>query len=255
MINAFIFDLDGTLVDTEPLKNRTYARVALELAPAGPGAEQVMAVAAEFIGVPAPETAMGLVRRLGLEEPARARMSELGVTTPWEVFLRLHAAAYRQLLDEPDVLQRAQFPQAVSLLQEVRQRGFKTGVATMSYRTEVQRIFDILRWADKFDAVVTADDVTRGKPDPEVYLRAAQLLATRPDQCLVIEDSPSGVVGALAAGMFCVAVPTDLTRAGVHQTRLDKRWIVDNPAQLRVVVESVFDIISNRQAWKVAPDN
>jgi beta-phosphoglucomutase len=240
MIQAFIFDLDGTLVDTEPLKNQAYVRVALELSPDGLRAEDVIAVATQLIGVPAPETAMEMVRHLGLEGLAGARMSELGATTPWQAFLRLDTAAYNQLLDEPGVLQRAQLPRAVSLLFEVCRNGFKTGLATMSYRREVQRILDALGWAGVFDAVVTADDVTRGKPDPEVYLRVAQILALRPDECVVIEDSPSGIEGALAAGMCCIAVATDLTRAAVHRTRLDEHWIVDDPARLREVVEQVL---------------
>jgi HAD superfamily hydrolase (TIGR01509 family) len=240
MIQAFIFDLDGTLVDTEPLKNLAYARVALELSPDGLRAEEVIAVATQLIGVPAPETAMEMVRRLGLEERARARMSELGATTPWQAFSRLHTLAYNQLLDEPGVLQRTQLPHAVSLLYQVRRTGFKTGLATMSYRREVQRVLNMLDWASVFDAVATADDVTRGKPDPEVYLRVAQTLALRPGECVVIEDSPSGIAGALAAGMCCIAVPTGLTRAAVHRTRLDERWIVDDPGRLRTVVERML---------------
>jgi HAD superfamily hydrolase (TIGR01509 family) len=236
MIQAFIFDLDGTLVDTEPLKNLAHARAALELSPDGLRAEDVIAVATESIGVPAPETAMRLVRRFGLEEPARARMSELGVTAPWQVYLRLQTAAYNQLLDEPGVLHRARLPHAVSLLDEVRRRGCKTGLATMSYRHEAQRVLDVLGWAHVFDSVVTADDVRRGKPHPEIYLRVAQALAVRPDECLVIEDSPSGVAGALAAGMACIAVPSDLTRAAVHRTPLDERWIVDDAGRLGEVV-------------------
>jgi beta-phosphoglucomutase len=240
MIKAFIFDLDGTLVDTEPLKNLAYARVALELSPEGLTAEQVTAVATELIGVPVPETAMEMVQRLGLEEPARARMSKLGATAPWQAFSLLHAVAYNQLLDGPGVLQRAQLPHVVSLLYEVRRTGFKIGLATMSYHCEVQRILDTLGWARAFDAVVTADDITRGKPDPEVYLRVAQILALQSDECVVIEDSPSGIAGALAAGMCCIAVPASLTRAAVHQTRLNERWIVDDPATLRIVVEQML---------------
>jgi beta-phosphoglucomutase len=240
MIQAFVFDLDGTLLDTEPLKNLAYARVALDLSPDGLRAEEVIAAATELIGVPAPETATQMVRRLGLEGPARARMSELGATAPWQAFSRLHNIAYNQLLDEPGVLQRAQVPHAVALLHQVRRQGFKTGLATMSYRPEVQRVLDMLGWTDAFDAVVAAGDVTRGKPDPEVYLRVAQILTLQPDQCLVIEDSPSGVAGALAAGMYCIAVPTDLTRAAVHQTRLDKRCIVDDPVRLQRVVAHVL---------------
>lgn len=211
MIQAFILDLDGTLIDTEPLKNLAYARTALELSPDGLRAEDAIAVAAQLIGVPAPETAMELVRRLGLEEPARARMSELGVTEPWEAFSQMQVAAYNRLLDQPGVLQRAQLPHAVSLLYAVRCQGYRTALATMSYRREVQRVLDALGWVDVFDLVVTADDVRRGKPDPEIYLHIANTLALLPDECLVIEDSPSGVAGALAAGMGCIAVPTELT--------------------------------------------
>ena len=240
MIKAFIFDLDGTLVDTEPLKNLAYARTALELSPAGLRAEDVIAVATQLIGVPMRETAMELVRRLGLEEPARARISELRVAAPWQAFARLQTAAYNQLLDEPGVLQRAQLPHAVSLLHEVRRQGYKTALATMSYRREVQRVLDALGWTDVFDAVVTADDVQRGKPDPEVYLCVAQTLAILPDECLVIEDSPSGIAGALAAGMCCIAVPTELTREAVHHTRLDERWIVDDARRLSAVVEKML---------------
>jgi len=241
MIKAFIFDLDGTLVDTEPLKNLAYARVVHELSPDGPPAEEVIAVATGLIGVPSPETAMEMVRRLGLEEPARARMGELGATAPWQALVQLHTAAYGRLLDEPGVLQRAQLPRSVSLLREVRQRGFKTGLATMSYRHEAQRILDALGWTDLFDVVATADDVRHGKPDPEIYLSIARTLAIPPAECLVIEDSPSGIGGALAAGMPCIGVPTDLTRTAVHETRLDQRWIVDDPGQLRAVVQQRVD--------------
>jgi beta-phosphoglucomutase-like phosphatase (HAD superfamily) len=57
---------------------------------------------------------------------------------------------------------------------------------------------------------------------------------------VVIVDSPSGIAAALAAGMCCIAVPTDLTRTAVHQTRLDERWIVDDPGRLRTVVERML---------------
>jgi len=239
-MKAFIFDLDGTLIDTEPLKNQAYVRVALELSRDGLQAAQVIAAATELIGVPAPETAMEMVQRLGLEQPARARMDELGASAPWEAFLRLDTAAYNQILDEPGVLQRAQFPHVVSLLYEVRRTGFKTGLATMSFRREAERVLDTLGWAGLFEAVVTGDEVQRGKPDPEVYLRVAEALALPPGQCVVIEDSPSGVAGALAAGMLCIAVPTDLTRAAVHQTWLDERWIVDDPGRLREAVAQLL---------------
>lgn len=241
MIQAFIFDLDGTLVDTEPLKNEAYVRAALELSADGLTPEQVLAVATEYIGVPEPETVMGIVQRLGLEEAARERMPEFGAHTPWQVYSELQFSAYRRLLDEPGLLLRSQLPHAVTLLRKVRRQGYPTGLATMSYRRDVQRILQELHWTCLFDVVVTADDVQRGKPDPEIYLRAARALAVQPAECLVIEDSPSGIAGALAAGMRCIAVPSTLTLRAVRSARLlDERWIVTDPSQLEAVVSQML---------------
>jgi beta-phosphoglucomutase-like phosphatase (HAD superfamily) len=85
--------------------------------------------------------------------------------------------------------------------------------------------------------VASQDDVEHGKPDPEIYQLVAHQLAMPAGQCLVIEDSPSGVKAALAAGMWCIVVTTPLTRSAIHSERLiEDRWIVDDPGTLMDVV-------------------
>nr|MBC7244439.1 HAD family phosphatase [Chloroflexota bacterium] len=248
MIKAFIFDLDGTLVQTEPMKNRAYIQAAHELSPNSLNEAELWQACTELIGVPAPETAMALVQRFGLEEAARARMAEFGVASPWQAYSRLQLRYYNRLLDDVAALRRAQLPHNVALLHEVRRDGYKTALATMSYRHETLRVLQALDLAEAFDAIVTQDEVKEGKPDPEIYRRVAQALGIAPAACLVIEDSLSGVQAALAAGMWCIAVPTSLTSQALHDAHvLDERWIVDEPTALRAVVQQI--IAEGKKTW------
>ncbi len=110
----------------------------------------------------------------------------------------------------------------------------------MSRCKQAQRVLEALDLADAFDFVATRDDVERGKPDPEIYQLVARELDVPPAECLVIEDSPSGVKAALAAGMWCVAVTTPFTRQRIHaKGLLDERWIVDDPDTLPDVVQQM----------------
>ncbi len=89
-----------------------------------------------------------------------------------------------------------------------------------------------------FDFIATVDDVDNGKPDPEIYTLVAKKLNVSPAECLVIEDSPSGVKAALAAGMGCIVVTTDFTRKGVHESGLlPDRWIIESPPELQAIAE------------------
>lgn len=242
-IEALLFDLDGTLLDSEPLKNEAHARAVLELAPHAIVAQDVVEVVTRLIGTPTPETAIELVRRFGLEDAARERMPGLGLAAPWEVYSHLQLEQYQRILDEPGVLERAQLPHAVELLRQARRLRCRTGLGSMSYRREVWRTLNTLGWTDLLDIVLAGDEVSRGKPDPEIYLRIAAGLGVLPGQCLVIEDSVSGIGAALAAGMHCIAVPNDLTRASVtSMIALDKRWIVQDPRRLSAVVRDKLGI-------------
>jgi beta-phosphoglucomutase-like phosphatase (HAD superfamily) len=90
--------------------------------------------------------------------------------------------------------------------------------------------------------VAARDHVANGKPDPEIYHLVARQLGVTPGECLVIEDSSSGVKAALAAGMGCIVVTTDLTRQSVHKNGLlDPRWIVDHPQDLEMVVKRYLE--------------
>ena len=90
---------------------------------------------------------------------------------------------------------------------------------------------------DAFEVVATRDDVEHGKPDPEIDLLVARELGMKPEDCLVIEDSPAGVAAALAAGMDVIAVTTELTRQKFRDTDLlDRSHMVDDPRSLSAVV-------------------
>ena len=236
MIRAFVFDLDGTLVETEELKALSYARAATELRPEL-GEEEVVEAFKDFVGLSRQEVAVGLMQSFGLEEAARRRMAEFGVDTPWQAYVRIRLRIYEKMLGDPELVLEHRYPHNIALLREVRRKGYPTALATQSYREQAQRVLGILELEDDFDVVVTRDDVEHAKPDPEMHLLAARELGVRPEECLAIEDSPVGVRAALAAGAEVVAVTTEITRQKFRDTGLlDRSHIVDDPRALPGVV-------------------
>jgi HAD superfamily hydrolase (TIGR01509 family) len=240
MILAVIFDLDGTLVETEELKALSYARAAVELRPELREADVVDAFK-DFVGLSRQEVAKGVMQRFGLEAAARARAPEFGVNTPWQAFIQVRQRIYEAMLDNPELLLSQRYPHNIAYLQKVRHSGVRIGLATMSYCDQAQRVLNVLGLSNAFDFIATRDDVEHGKPDPEIYFLLARELKVQSEDCLVIEDSPAGVQAALAAGMNVVAVSTPLTRQHLHESGLlPPQHIVDNPKLLPDVVAHVM---------------
>lgn len=245
MIRALVFDLDGTLVQTERLKALSYARAAVELCPHALDQAQVMEAFKGVVGLSRREVALALTERFDLEEKARKRMPEFGVSAPWQAFVQVRLRHYDALLADPEVLRSNQWPHNVALLHMARQTGCKTALATMSRCQQARRVLEVLGLTAAFDFVATRDDVELAKPDPEIYQLVARELDVHPSECLVIEDSSSGAAAALAAGMWCIAVTTPFTREKLHAERLlDKRWIVDAPAAL---ADTVRQMVTERE--------
>ncbi len=237
MIRAMIFDLDGTLVQTEKLKALSYAKAVVDLCPDEVQEAEIIEAFKEVVGLSRKEVAEWLIERFHLAESLQRRMNDLGVDTPWQAFVQVRLMYYEELLADPNVLRNHQWPHNMALLQEARSARCKLGLATMSYCTQVQRVLKILDLENAFDFVASRDDVEHGKPDPEIYNLVASELAVPANECLVIEDSPSGVKAALAAGMWVIAVTTPFTREAFRKNQLlDERWIVDDPDALPQVL-------------------
>ena len=244
MIKAMIFDLDGTLVQTEKLKALSYARAAVALCPSKITENEVIEAFKDVVGLSRREVALALVKRFNLEETASMRMAEFEVNTPWQAFVRVRMVIYEEMLSDPRVIQENQWTHNLVLLEQARQENCRVGLATMSHRQQVQRVLEILDLRDAFDFVATRDDIENGKPDPEIYLLVARELGVDPQDCLVIEDSPSGVQAGLNAGMKVVAVSTPFTQKQLHNSGiLFEDHIVDDPDKLMKVVNHVINHI------------
>lgn len=179
-----LLDMDGTLVDTEPF-----------------WFEAEKALVAEAGGTWSDEQALSMVGSDLLTCAHRLR-DEGGVTAePHEVVDRLVAHVIERTRQE--VPWR---PGARELLADLRHHGVLTALVTMSWRPLADALVADLP-ADTFDAVVTGDAVTHGKPHPEPYLTAAELLGVDPTRCVAIEDSVTGAASADAAGCLVLVVP------------------------------------------------
>jgi beta-phosphoglucomutase len=240
LITAVIFDLDGTLVQTETLKAQSYAQAAADLRP-GVAVQDVVKAYDQCIGRPRNEVAQTLLDQFGLRDAAAARASSLGVETPLEAFLAIRMRDYEAMLGDTALIKRQEYPYSTALLRRVRADGYATALTTVSHAAQAFIVLDALGLRSEFDVIVTVDDVAHAKPDPELYLTAARRLQRPPAVCLAIEDSLPGVESAVAAGMQCVVAANELTRDALHAAPpLPGEQIVDDPSHLDAVVTTVL---------------
>ncbi|MFG1885110.1 HAD family hydrolase [Micromonospora sp. NPDC049102] len=193
-----LFDMDGTLVDSEKLWDVALQELAREY-----GGELSADARRAIIGTAMAESMRILHDDLGQPERdpdssaawINARILELFRTgLPWQ-------------------------PGAFELVHAVRAAGIPTALVTSSPRALVEIALDTLG-RDNFDVVVAGDEVVAAKPHPEPYLTAARHLGAPIERCVAIEDSPTGVASALASGAAVLAVPAEVPLppiAGVHQ--------------------------------------
>ncbi len=184
MNQAVIFDMDGVIVDSEPRHERAFLEVVRKL---GYGDNHGLQFA-DYVGRADQELWVDFVAR---HKPAE--------TVP-----ELLALKRQHILE---ILRREQplFDGLPELVQKLAGR-YRLGLASGSERIVVDEVLTLGNLRRFFSAVVTASDVARGKPAPDIFLRAAELLGIPPRACCAIEDSKPGIAAALAAGMRVIAI-------------------------------------------------
>lgn len=204
--DAVLFDMDGTLVDSTPAVTRSWLRWAQE-----EGVDPALLVGRHGV------TAAGIIAAVlpGCDEAARAASLQ-----------RIEA------IEVGDTDGVVVMPGAVDALAALAGGTSRSAIVTSSTRP-LALVRIAAAGLPAPDVVVTASDVTRGKPDPQPFLLAAQHLGVDPARCLVVEDAPAGLEAGRAAGCATLALATTHTRAELAASRPDA--VVDDLAAVRIV--------------------
>lgn len=182
-IDAVLFDFDGTLCNTEVVNLRLVQGVLRQMgAEVSLGELEVLTGGEDRVTVPS----------------ILERHHVAGTIDDYE---RLRDNCYRTYAEAPLTLE----PGALDLLDSLRARGTKVGLVSMTVARCILTGVARLRILDRFDVVVCGDMVSRRKPAPDPYLRAAELLGVDPMRCIAVEDSPTGIRSAKAAGCHVIA--------------------------------------------------
>lgn len=183
---AVIFDLDGTLVDSEP----QYYEAGRRVLAAHGVADFTWREHTRFIGI-------------GTLETMRTLRDEHAIAAPVEQLLHEKNRSYLELAGRSTPV----FPAMRGLVEELHAAAYPLAVASGSSRAAVDAVLDGSGLASLLPVRVSAEEVAHGKPEPDVFLEAARRLGVPPSGCVVLEDAPPGAEAARRAGMRCVAVP------------------------------------------------
>jgi HAD superfamily hydrolase (TIGR01509 family) len=210
--DAVIFDMDGVLIDSEPLHFGVLTQVF-----ATDGHTLTPSENEQFIGTTTEFMFDTLIRRHSLPRSIAE-------------YKALYDAAVLRVLAEPHQSQ----PGVVALIARLRELNMRQAVASSSHRQWIEITLCSIGLSTAFEVIVSGDDVVHSKPDPEIYLLAAEHLGIPPARCVAIEDSPNGVLSASRAGMFVLGVRTPYT-AHLHLDGANR--IVDSLADLELSQE------------------
>ncbi len=186
MMKAVLFDFDGVVVRSEPLHKRTFLEL---LAPYNVKVSDERWYR-EFAGTGSRHIFEVLVKEYGIGEDVDSLVERRKKL--YEGYLR--GGALKGM------------PGVKGFLRALRRLGIKTAIVSGSHRTNVDLAVSILGLGGYFDLIVSGDDIKSRKPDPGPFLHAAAMLGMRPEECVVLEDSRSGMAAARAAGMRLVCV-------------------------------------------------
>jgi len=190
MVSAFILDLDGTLVDLLGLHWLGFRTVAVE-----------------GWGMDFPREDVEVNYGKSAEEIAKAFFEKHNVTgVDYKAFARKRRDVVLRKLREGYKVKM--LPGAMELLKELKAKKVKTALATSNSREMGEAILSAAGLKDYFQAFVYREDIKKGKPAPDIFLKAAKMLNVRPEECVVVEDSVYGVAAGKAAKMKVVAVAT-----------------------------------------------
>jgi HAD superfamily hydrolase (TIGR01509 family) len=196
-VAAVLWDMDGTIVDTEPYWMRAETELIESFGGSWSHDDGMQLVGSGLLD------AAAIIRDAGVDLPLQEIvdrltdhvMQQIEVAVPWR-------------------------PGARELLAELKQTGIKTALVTMSLRRMALRVAAALG-DDAFDLVVAGDDVTNAKPHPEPYLTAAERLGVSIRDCIAIEDSEFGLVSAVSSGAATIVVPCHVT---LHEAPTHELW-------------------------------
>lgn len=203
VINAVAFDMDGLLLNTEDL----YEEVTKELLQRR-GRTFKEEVRTKMIGLPAPKAYQVLIESESLEET-------------WQELHEDTERIFEGILETK--LQTLHGVQET--LQAVKNKGLPRCVATSSTRAFALKALEIVGVLDKLDFVLTAEEVPRGKPFPDIYLEAAKRMGVETGKMLVLEDSQNGTIAGVTAGAYVISVPNRHTQKGDFQ---GAQWIANS---------------------------
>ncbi|MCX8130252.1 MAG: HAD family hydrolase [Clostridia bacterium] len=184
LLKAVIFDMDGVIIDSEPIyfeiERKSFGKFGLII----PEAEHH-----SFVGIT-------------LEEMWHRIKSNYGLPHTVEELLVFHK---NQVIKQMSIQESLRpIDGVLDLIRELREKGIKTAIASSSPVKLIDIILNKLDIKGYFDLVVSGEEVEKGKPEPDIFLKAARILSIKPSNCVVIEDSRNGIIASLEAGMPCI---------------------------------------------------
>ncbi|HZH11466.1 MAG TPA: HAD family phosphatase [Microvirga sp.] len=198
MLKALIFDMDGTLVHSDPVHLQAFVEV---LAPEGVTVDEHV-YRSTIIGRTNESIFASLLPHRSVEEHV--------------AFAEEKEATFRRL-----ALDLQPLDGLVALLDWASERGIKVALVTNAPRLNAEHMLDVLGLTERFPVQITIDQVARGKPDPLPYLTALERLGVRAEEAIAFEDSPSGMKAAKAAKLFSFGVLTGLSAQEMREAGAD----------------------------------
>lgn len=205
---AFIFDLDGVLIDTEPvffehmkgfLESKNFDISNLKFT--------------DVVGTDAQSRFKALSKKIpNFYKDIDTFRSE------FKKFKKDYKFDYKTVV----------FDGVYDILEDLKNKGYKIALASSSYKDTIKKVMDELNFYHYFDFVISGEDLKESKPNPEIYLKTVEELGLIPDECLVVEDSTTGIKAAKSAGLYTVAIK-------------DKKFYIDQ-SQADICISSISEL-------------